>query len=244
MLFRAAVGATVDSLPYEVDQAIGESVWGQMDLGGEEVDDPVVRDAIQVMLDRLAPHRSLEEAEFTFKVIDSEVINAFALPGGFIVVFTGLMCEADSPEQVAGVIAHEIAHVTERHGLRRLAHGLGIWAAVSLVSGNTDILTSMALELFTLTRVNDYSQDQESEADLEGTRMLVAARIDPAGLADFFAKLEAQGGELPDSLAWFSSHPQHRERVRAIQAHAAELGAPEEYEPLDLDWEAVLAALE
>jgi hypothetical protein len=242
-VYRWTVDTAVGALPYSVDEAIGEAVFGEMDLGGPEVTDPEVRGAVETILERLGPHTSLPDAEFTFKVIDSEVVNAFALPGGYFVVFTGLMREADSPEQVAGVIAHEMAHVTERHGLRRIAHSLGIWAGVSLVFGNADMLTGIAVQLFTLANVNAYSQDQETEADLEGARMLVAARIDPAGLADFFATLEEEMGDVPDALSWMSSHPQHTARVEAITAYAAEHGAGVEYEPLDVDWDAVLAAL-
>ena len=242
-LYGWTVDTAVGALPYSVDEAIGGAVFEGMELGGEEIDDPAVRDAVQAILDRLTPGSALPGAEFTFKVIESEVVNAFALPGGYFVVFSGLILEADSAEQVAGVIAHELAHVTGRHGLRRIAHALGIWAGVGLVFGNTDVLTSIALDLFTLANVNGYSQDQETDADLEGTRMLIAARIDPAGLAGFFAKLQAEMGDVPDALSWLSTHPQHEVRVAAIEAYARENAGGVVYEPLELDWEAVLAAL-
>ncbi len=243
-LFRWGVDSTVEALPYSVDEVIGEQVWGGMDLGGDEVSDPEVRDAVQAIFDRLTPHSELPEAEFQFKVIDSEVVNAFALPGGYITVFTGLLTEASSPEEVAGVIAHEMAHVTHRHGLRRMAHSVGLWASVTLVLGNTDVLASIARDLFTLASVNGYSQDQETDADLEGVRMLMAARIDPTGLAHFFEHLAEEHGDVPDTLAWFSTHPQHEERIAAIEAFAAATANTDEWEPLDVDWDAMLEALE
>ncbi|MDE0914932.1 MAG: M48 family metallopeptidase [Planctomycetota bacterium] len=243
-LFRWGVDSTVEALPYSVDEVIGEQVWGSMDLGGDEVTDPEVRAAVQTIFDRLTPHSGLPEAEFQFKVIDSEVVNAFALPGGYITVFTGLLTEASSPAEVAGVIAHEMAHVTHRHGLRRMAHSVGLWASVTLVLGNTDVLASIARDLFTLASVNGYSQDQETDADLEGVRMLMAARIDPTGLARFFEHLAEEHGDVPDSLAWFSTHPQHEERIAAIEEYAAAHGDTDKWEPLDLDWDAMLKALE
>ena len=242
-LFRATVNGAVSALPYTVDEAIGETVFDSMELGVEVLEDPILRDAVQAILDRLSPHSSLPTATFTFKVVESEQVNAFALPGGFIVVYTGLMREADDPGQVAGVLAHEMAHVTQRHGLRRIAHSLGIWAAISTLFGSADVLTSIAVDLFTLASVNDYSQDQETEADVEGARMLIAGRIDPVGLASFFAKLEAEQGDVPDALAWISTHPQHKERVAAITAYADEHASGVVYEPLDIDWEAVLEHL-
>ncbi|MEE8468519.1 MAG: M48 family metallopeptidase [Planctomycetota bacterium] len=243
-LFRATVDGAVSALPYSVDETIGEAVFDSMDLGGAELQDPILQGAVQAILDRLSPHSSLPAATFTFKIVDSEQVNAFALPGGFIVVYTGLLAEADDPGQVAGVLAHEMAHVTQRHGLRRIAHSLGVWAAISTIFGSADGLTSIAVELFTMANVNDYSQDQETAADLEGARMLIAGRIDPAGLASFFAKLGAEQGDVPDALAWFSTHPQHKERVAAITAYADEHARGVVYEPLDIDWERVLERLE
>lgn len=242
-LFHGAVDATVSALPYSVDEKIGESVYDQMDLGGPEVDDPLLREAIQAMIDRLEPHSLIPGAKFQFKLVENEQVNAFALPGGYMVVFTGLMAEADRPEEVAGVIAHEMAHVTRRHGLRRIAHSIGVWAGISIVLGDLDTLSGIAVQLFTLSRINDYSQFQETDADLEGTRMMVAARLDPGGLQDFFGRLEETVGDVPASLAWLSTHPMHRERIAAVQAYVDENAAGVEWAPLDVDWEAVRARL-
>lgn len=246
-LFRGTVHQIVENLPYEVDEQIGKAVWEEMERTsslGDEVTNEKVREAIQVMIDRLQPHGEILEAEYTFAVVRNDVPNAFALPGGYMVVFTGLIELSDSPEEVCGVIAHEMAHVTKRHGLRRVAHTVGIWAGVAILFGDASTLTSIALNLFTMASVNDYSQDQETEADIEGCEMMIAARIDPRGLALFFKKMKREVGDIPDALAWTSTHPQHDERVEAILAYEAEHGATVEYEPLDLDWDAVKAALD
>ena len=100
---------------------------------------------------------------------------------------TSNICTA---QVLLAVIAGMYATYHGPDGLRRIAHSLGIWAAISTLFGSADVLTSIAVDLFTLASVNDYSQDQETEADVEGARMLIAGRIDPVGLASFFAKLE------------------------------------------------------
>ena len=242
-LFRSAVDATVDALPYSVDETIGETVWEGMDLEGPVVEDEVVLAAIQEIIDRLQPFADIPEAEFTFAVVEKDIANAFALPGGYMVVYTGLILRSDSPEQVAGVMAHEMAHVTHRHGLRRIAHSVGIWASISIFFGNLDALSSLALDLFQVATVNGYSQDQETDADLEGCQMLIAAKIDPRGMADFFRLMQEEYGDVPDALAWTSTHPQHEERIAAILAYEKKHGADVEYEPLDIDWDAVHTAL-
>lgn len=241
-LFRGAVDASVAAMPYSVDEAIGEQVFGVLQVG-EEVTDEAVRGAIQAILDRLAPTSALLEAQFQFKVVDREEVNAFALPGGYLVVFTGLILEAEGPDQVAGVLAHEMAHVTLRHGLERIAHQVGLWTAASLLFGDVDALTSIAVRIFSEASANDYSRDQETEADLEGTRMLIEARVDPSGLASFFSMLEREHGDVPESLGWLSTHPQHEARVAAIRTFAAEHAAGVSYEPLEVDWDAARAAL-
>ena len=216
-----------------------------MDPGGRVLENELLLEAVQLMLDRLEPHALQTKDtpwEFRFRVVDSDQVNAFALPGGYITVFTGLIAESDTPEQVAGVLAHEIAHVTLRHGMRRMAHSLGMMAAVSLVLGDLGGLESIAVELFTLSKVNGYSQDQESGADTEGVRMMIAAGLDPESLADFFRLLEEKYGDVPDELSWISTHPQHQERIEAIRAQVASAGTLPEWEPLELDWEAVRAA--
>ncbi len=243
-LFHSAVQGTVSALPTSVDVAIGEAAEGSMDPGGPLVEDPVILDAIQVMVDRLAEHAVLEGIEYQVRVVESPIANAYALPGGFITVFTGLIAESETPEQVAGVIAHEIAHVTERHGLRRVAHQVGMMAGVSLLFGNLGGLEKIAVELFTLQQVNGYSQDQETDADLEGLQLLIAAEIDPSGLSEFFEIMEAEYGDVPDSMAWASTHPQFKQRIETIERALAESASPPYWAPLDLDWDAVQLAVD
>lgn len=241
--FRKSVDGVVGALPYSVDEAIGKAVSENMDPGGEEVQDEEVLAAIQGIVDRLAAGVEDGDVSFELRVVENDEPNAFALPGGYITVFTGLIREAERPEQVAGVLAHEIAHVTERHGLRRIAHSIGVWVGIDLIMGDTEGLLSVATELFTLATVNDYSQDQESAADAEGVRIMVATRLDPLALAEFFELLDREHGDVPDSLSWMSTHPLNEERIRAIERQVAELAGDEPWEPLDLDWAAVRARL-
>lgn len=235
---HGGIDKMVDALPYSVDETIGETVVENMDPGGSEVEDEELRAAIQAMIDRLAPHSGLPEAKFEFRIIRNEQVNAFALPGGYLTIFTGLIEQAETADMVAGVLAHEIAHVTRRHGLRRIARSVGTIAGIQLVLGDTSGLVGIATELFTLASVNDYSQDQETDADTEGTRMLIEAKIDPQGLIEFFGTIEELQGKIPASLAWLSTHPETAGRIENVRARVAELG-PVESEPFDLDWEAL-----
>ncbi len=232
---RAGARTAVHALPVSVDGEIGSMAFESMELGGPEVTDPVVVEAIQSMVDRLTPHAATGGMEFEVHVVDAPLVNAFALPGGKIVVFTGLIAKADDADQVAGVLGHEMAHATLRHGLQRISQSLGFAAAVNLLLGDTQGLVAAGAELFQLASVNSYSREQENAADEEGVRMLHAAGIDPLALAGFFDTLKEEHGELPGVVSWISTHPQHEERIDAIRDQLSAL-PNQEYRPVEVDW--------
>jgi len=242
-LLHMGTDAAVDALPVSVDESLGGTALAAMQVEGTVIEDELVVGAVQEMVDRLTPFAEVPGFQYEVRIVQSDVMNAFALPGGYITVFTGLIENADGPEQVAGVIAHEIAHVTGRHGLRRIAHSLGLWVGVRFLLGDTSGLLGIATDLFTTATVNDYSQDQETEADLVGVNMLVAARIDPTGLAEFFRKLSAEHGDVPPALSWTSSHPRHAERIAAIEELLERRGELPELLPFEHDWDEVLERL-
>ncbi|WP_235034400.1 M48 family metallopeptidase [Roseiconus lacunae] len=237
---RFGASAAIHALPVSVDRQIGDAAYASMDTGGPEINDPVVVSAIETMVERLEPHAAVEAMEFEVHVIDSPMMNAFCLPGGVIVVYTGLIKQAEDPEQVAAVLAHEMSHATLRHGLERISQSLGFWAAATLVIGDVSGLMAAGAELFHYAAVNSYSRGQEDAADAEGVRMLHAAGIDPSGMARFFEILEEEHGDIPDALAWISTHPQHADRIESVNAIVETL-PNKEYTPIDVDWEQVQA---
>lgn len=235
---RYGATAAVQALPTSVDIKIGETAFSSMDLGGPKIDDQIVVGAMQSIVDRLAPHAAIDGLEFEIHVVQSPMINAFALPGGTMVVYTGLIENADNAEQVASVLAHEMAHATKRHGLQRIARSMGIWAGVSLLIGDVGGLIGAGADLFQIASVNSYSRGQETEADEEGARMMHAAGINPSEMAKFFEMLEAEHGDVPDFFAWISTHPDHGARIASVEKMVASF--PEkEYEPLELDWDEI-----
>jgi predicted Zn-dependent protease len=175
--------------------------------------------------------------KFQFHVAEDKSVNAFAMPGGFVVVHTGLLLAAATPEEVAGVLAHEVQHVEQRHSLRRIAQSLGLSAALSLVFGDLSGLASMGGDLLQLK----FSRDHETEADREGLKVLVAAKINPAGMRDFFGKL-AEQSKL--DLGFLSTHPASAERMADIDRLIKAL--PEEARqapPLAYDYAAIKALI-
>jgi Zn-dependent protease with chaperone function len=164
--------------------------------------------------------------ELRLTVADTPVVNALALPGGRIILFRGLIEKAESAEEVTGVLAHELAHVTLRHPTQGLIVSVGWTAMLSALtggaSGSSDAVAQVASELAT----SAYSRDVEAAADAEGVAILERAGIDSLGLIGFFnmiKKLEENGVSMP---AFFSSHPLTDNRIAAIKAASSGKGGP------------------
>jgi predicted Zn-dependent protease len=175
--------------------------------------------------------------KFQFFVTDDKSVNAFAMPGGFVVVHTGLLLQAATPEEVAGVLAHEVQHVEQRHSLRRIAQSLGLSAAVSILFGDLSGLASLGGDLLQLK----FSRDHETEADREGLKVLVAAKINPAGMRDFFGKL-AEQSKL--DMGFLSTHPASAERMADIDRLIKALPeAAQKAPPLSYDYAAIKASI-
>lgn len=237
-----AADRAIDALPISIDQGIGKAAAPMIEGQGELVTDPLLTEAINDIVAQLLPHVAIDGFEFNVHVVESDVANAFALPGGNIVVFTGLIERSRSPEQVAGVISHEIAHVTLRHGLRRMARGAGSLFALRILLGDAEGLLAMGASMATEASLMGHSRAQESEADREGVRMLLAADIEPRGLAEFFEQLALEETETSELTSWFSTHPDTEERIAAIKdlmAGESSFGHPELERTLGLDWEAI-----
>lgn len=224
----------VKRIPAGIEQQLGESVLAQTRAQSKMVEAGPAFNAVHTIARRLGR----PEEKLRFFVADRPEVNAFAAPGGIVVVFTGLLRTADSAEEVAGVLAHEIAHVELRHSLRQLVKVAGLKVLFSAVLGDYGQLAGWGAQLTELK----FSRDAEREADSRGLQRLVEARIDPQGLPRFFEKLEKTEGAGVGLPAVLSTHPATRERLDALGAAIDQLGAVP-LEPIAVAWNEVRAAL-
>jgi Zn-dependent protease with chaperone function len=181
-------------------------------------------DAVQSLGGRLATG---SKYRYEFHVARDAAVNAFALPGGIVVVNTGLIAATKRPEELAGVLAHEIQHVEQRHSLENAAKALGLRAAWALATGDVGgtLAGEAALQLTTLR----FSREAEEEADAGGFALLVQRGIDPSGMQSFFETLHAKAEAAPPEL--LSTHPASDSRSEALAAKIAALGG-RRFEPL------------
>jgi beta-barrel assembly-enhancing protease len=168
--------------------------------------------ALDQMVRRLADASDSDE-EFLVYVVDEPVFNAFAAPAGRIVLFRPIIDKADDPGEVAGVLAHEMAHVLERHPSKGVVQALGYGMFSLLNPGGGNIGSEAAQAIMT----NHYSRNDELAADRVGVELLNAGGYDSRGLVTFFARLDAEGGKIPGATEFLSTHPTGDRRAAALE---------------------------
>jgi beta-barrel assembly-enhancing protease len=235
---------------YSVDReiAMGREIAEQAEQELRLVNDPVVTEYVNRVGQNLV-RNSDAKVPFTIKVVDSGEINAFALPGGFFYVNTGLILAADNEAELAGVMAHEIAHVAARHAThnmsrRDLFNMLSVPAV--FVGGPIGVAVREATEMAMPLSYMKFSRDAEREADLLGMEYSYATGYDPAAVVSLFEKLAAQEKKKKGFLARaFDSHPMTSERVRRAQEEMETMLPPKvDYVVTTSEFDAVKARLQ
>lgn len=209
---------------------LGDLVLAQTRLQMKIIDHGPAVDALSSIGGRLTAG---SPRNYRWFVAERPEVNAFAAPGGVVVVFSGLLRSAGTAEELAGVLAHEVAHVELRHSLRGMIKSLGLRALVALVIGDT----SRGAFADAATRLTElrFSREAEQEADDEGLRRLVAARIDPNGMLDFYEKLAGEKRFAPPAI--LSTHPASGERLLRLRTKVA--GLTQIWIPLPVDLETI-----
>ncbi len=214
------VGKGVNFYSIEKEIALGKQMAQEVERQAKIVNDPVIAEYVNRIGQNLV-RNSDAKVPFTIKVLDAEEINAFALPGGFFFVNTGVLLNADSEAEMAGVMAHEIAHVAARHGTRQATRGqliqyatiplifMGGWTGYAIYQG-----AGLAIPLGFLS----FSRAFESEADYLGLQYMYKAGYDPTAFVDFFEKIQSKEKKKPGSMAKvFSTHPMTQDRIKNSQ---------------------------
>jgi predicted Zn-dependent protease len=225
----AAGAASAWLLPFistEVDVNIGRAAWSSPEFKLNRCSNPAPRAYVEEISRPLLEKLGETPYQFEFQVVDNTEVNAFALPGGFVTVNMGLLNKAESGEEVAAVLAHELQHVLLRHGTKRILRRMGGFVVMSLLFGGTGI-EYPAYFISDLTQLS-HDRGEESEADAGGLQLMARAGIDPLGMKQFFERVSKESTLTPPAL--LSTHPDPGDRAsRAEQASRS--GGPYETLP-------------
>jgi len=215
------VGKGVNFYSIEREIALGKQMAQEVERQAKIVDDPIIAEYVNRVGQNLV-RNSDAKVPFTIKVIDSEEINAFALPGGFFFVNTGILLNADNEAEMAGVMAHEIAHVAARHGTRQASRAeiaqVASIAPLIVLGGWAGYGAYQAMSVLVPVGFLKFNRNFESEADMLGLEYIYKAGYDPTAFVDFFEKVQSQEKTRPGTMSkLFSSHPPTDDRIKKSQ---------------------------
>ena len=235
-------GVVAKKIPVEWEQKLGDATIAQYQLGKEVMDEKQAEKLLQPLVKPLIAALDHSPYEYHFHIVNEGSLNAFALPGGQVMIHSALILRADSAEELLGVIAHEINHVEQQHGLRNVIGATGIYVIAGAVFGDATGMLAVLSGAAPLLLNQSYSRRFETEADVTGFALLQKAKINPNGLASFFKKMieeeKKQLEKIEDednrelakkALQFLSTHPASEDRIQKLNELDANAKHPYEY---------------
>jgi beta-barrel assembly-enhancing protease len=228
-----------DSLTISVEQEeqLGDFIMENLMSEMAIVEDPSIDSAMAAIESRLLSNLGSTDYKYQILVVDVPQVNALTLPGGNILVFSGLLSFCESPEEVAAVLAHEIGHVEQRHVAYKLMAEISLTAITALLTGGD---VTMLHEVGRMLISSVFSRNQEADADHFGMELLVKAQIDPQSMAAFFERLNEEKKDYSQYFEWIMSHPNNNNRIKASMEY--EVPSDFQPEPFNLNWQSVQQA--
>ncbi|MBL8216152.1 MAG: M48 family metallopeptidase [Bryobacterales bacterium] len=209
-----AASAFAKLVPRSTEETLGRAALESLAPKSKRCLDPAINRIAETL------GATLPDSPYTFRVyvVNDPTMNAFAAPGGYIVIYRGLLDKTRKPEQAAAVLAHEMQHVLHRHSVKGMLRGVSIWLALALLTGDpTDTLAAIAGNLGSL----HYQRADEQQADRDGLEMMGDAGIDPHAMVGMLELLDQVSGDMPRAAKYLSSHPLTGDRIEDIRQRAA-----------------------
>jgi len=229
--FAVALGVSACGVSQQQEVQIGQQESAQIQQQLPLVQDAVINQYVTSLGNQIASHTSRADLQWQFYVVNTDVVNAFALPGGIVYVNRGVLERADRMDELAGVMAHEIEHVVRRHSVKQMEQMQGANVGVALACTLTNICSNQAaaaaINVGGTAIFAKFSRTDEVQADEGGFQNVINAGISPEGMLSFFQKLLAEEQQSNNSnvSSWFSDHPGTQDRIADIQRMLAQVPA-------------------
>jgi predicted Zn-dependent protease len=192
----------------ETEERLGELFWTHIGDEGEQITDSLTIAVMDTLMKRICDANAIPRQDIEAHVFRADVVNAFALPGGHLVINSQLIQKCENPEQLCGVLAHEIAHIQLRHVMGKLTRQVGSAVLLGITTEGSD--SGLLAELIASLSSRAFDREMEKEADLKAVEYMVNAKIDARPFAKFLYSTEENATESP--LRWLSTHPSSKER--------------------------------
>lgn len=228
----ATTGDQPNILTVEEEKKLGAELAEQVEKEEKILDDPIIQEYIDGIGERVSRQSPRQDVEYKFTVIEApDTVNAYALPGGHMYIYTGLLHLAQNEAELASVMAHEIAHVAAEHHGEALTREYNMSILLGLIFGDTESGAAQAAQVVKSMRTLSFSRAQEKESDTLGMEMMWRSGYRPDAMVDFMARM-GEGQQMPSGaagrfLTYLSSHPPTQARVDALRAQLSRYPAEE-----------------
>lgn len=232
----------VQQVTDKTEQKIGELFWEVFKKSEKEIKNTHVVNSVDSVVTHICKSNKIDRSKLKIHVLDKGDINAFALPNGHLIIYSGLILNSDNQEELAGVICHEIAHIELNHVMKKLVKEIGLSVLISMTTGNSS--AEVIKEAAKMLSSSAFDRSLEKEADIKAVDYLVNANVNPEPFADFLFKLSDTEHEATKYFTWISTHPDSRERAEYIIQYSK--GKETEYKPvLSIEtWDKLITILE
>jgi predicted Zn-dependent protease len=203
----------IENTKVETEKKLGELFWEIYQKTGTEATDPFVNRTVDSLVNRICTSNDIDRKTLKVHVLYSSEVNAFALPDGHLVIYSGLILASDNQEELCGVIGHETAHIMLRHVMKKLIKEVGLSVLIAITTNSSGDIAKETAKMLSSTA---FDRSLEREADIKAVDYLMKADINPEPFADFLYKLSDKEDEIMKYLSWVSTHPDSKERAAYI----------------------------
>lgn len=204
----------IQKITDKTEQKLGDLFWEMFNRTEKENKNSFVVNTIDSIVTQICVSNEIDRKFIKVHILNKDEINAFALPNGHLIVYSGLIKNSDNQEELSGVICHEIAHINLNHVMKKLVKEIGLSVLISITTGNGGSETiKEAAKMLSSTA---FDRSLEKEADIKAVDYLIKAKINPEPFADFLFKLSNKENETTKYLTWISTHPDSKERAEYI----------------------------
>lgn len=204
----------VEQATEKTEEKLGELFWELIKSSEREINNQSVVNSIDSIVTKICNKNEIDRSIIKVHIVNKDEVNAFALPNGHLVVYSGLILASDNQEELAGVICHEIAHIELNHVMKKLVKEVGLSVLISMTTGNAG--SEIIKETAKVLSSSAFDRGLEKEADIKATDYLVEASINPEQFANFLYRLGDSENQVMKYLSWISTHPDSKERAEYI----------------------------